>query len=172
MIAFYLRSLLLQPAVRAQFDERLLTTPVVGGLMIRVYLTHMMRLLNLSLENGVNLIDALSICKDASRNSAFQRFVEKLVSNVREGKGLGVGFRETKFIPHLINQMIQTGEESGKLALVTGRIANYYQRELARNLSLLAKIIEPAMLLTMGVFVAFIVSALILPIFKLSSTMH
>ncbi len=68
--------------------------------------------------------------------------------------------------------MIQTGEESGKLPLVTGRIADYYQKELAKKLAMLSKIIEPAMLLLMGVFVAVIVSALILPIFKLSSTMH
>ena len=92
-----------------------------------------MRLLSLSLENGVNLIDALTICKDATRNRTFQNFVEKLVTNVSEGKGLGVGFREAKFIPQLIKQMIQTGEESGKLPLVTGRIADYYQKELARK---------------------------------------
>ena len=150
----------------------MLTTPLIGTLFIRLYLTHMMRLLSLSLANGVNLLDALMICKDATNNRSFQNFVQKLVDNVSEGKGLGAGFRESKFIPQLIKQMIQTGEESGKLPLVTGRIADYYQKELAKKLSMLSKIIEPAMLLAMGVFIALIVSALILPIFKLSSTMH
>ncbi len=172
MLGLYLKMLLSQPVFRSRLDHTLLTSPVIGTLLIRLYLTHMMRLLSLSLENGVNLVDALIICKDATGNRSFQKFVEKLVSNVSEGKGLGVGFRETKFIPQLIKQMIQTGEESGKLPLVTGRIADYYQKELAKKLSMLSKIIEPAMLLLMGVFVALIVSALILPIFKLSSTMH
>jgi len=172
MLGMYLKMLLSQPVFRSRLDQTILTSPIIGTLFIRLYLTHMMRLLSLSLENGVNLVDALTICKDATRNRTFQKFVEKLVSNVSEGKGLGVGFRETKFIPQLIKQMIQTGEESGKLPLVTGRIADYYQKELAKKLSLLSKIIEPAMLLAMGVFVAIIVSALILPIFKLSSTMH
>ena len=172
MLAMYIKMLLSQPVFRTRFDASLLTAPILGSLFTRLYLTHMMRLLSLSLENGVNLIDALTICKDATRNRTFQNFVEKLVTNVSEGKGLGVGFREAKFIPQLIKQMIQTGEESGKLPLVTGRIADYYQKELARKLSMLSKIIEPAMLLAMGVFVAFIVSALILPIFKLSSTMQ
>ncbi len=172
ILGLYLNMLLKQPGFRLWLDERLLTTPVVGAMFTRLYITHMMRLLSLSLANGVALIDALSICQDASKNRTFQQFVEKLVKNVSEGKGLGVGFREAKFIPQLIKQMMQTGEESGKLPLVTGRIADYYQKELARKLSMLSKIIEPAMLLVMGVFVAVIVSALILPIFKLSSTMH
>lgn len=171
-VSLYLQMLWKQPKVRAKIDQKLLVMPVVGGLMSRLYLTHMMRLLNLSLGNGVTLIDALTICKDATQNNAFQNFVQKLVDNVSEGKSLGVGFRESEFIPQLIKQMIQTGEETGKLPLVTGRIADYYQRELGRKLDMLSKIIEPVMLLAMGVFVAFIVSALILPIFKLSSTMH
>ncbi len=168
----YLNMMIKQPLIRAKLDEKVLIMPVLGSLMTRLYLTHMMRLLNLSLGNGVTLIDALTICKDASSNTAFQRFVQKLVDNVSEGKGLGVGFREAEFIPQLIKQMIQTGEESGKLALVTGRVADYYQRELGKKLNMLSKIIEPVMLLAMGIFVAFIVSALILPIFQLSSTMH
>ena len=172
MLGAYVKVLLSQPGFRSWIDDRLLTAPIAGALFTRLYLTHMMRLLSLSLANGVSLIDALTICKDASGNRTFQKFVEKLVTNVSEGKGLGVGFREAKFIPQLIKQMIQTGEESGKLPLVTGRIADYYQKELAKKLAMLSKIIEPAMLLLMGVFVAVIVSALILPIFKLSSTMH
>lgn len=172
MLVVYLNMLLKQPGFRSWFDETLLTTPVAGSLFTRLYITHMMRLLSLSLANGVPLIDALAICKDASKNRQFQKFVQQLETNVSEGKGLGLGFREAKFIPQLIKQMMQTGEESGKLPLVTSRIADYYQKELARKLSMLSKIIEPVMLLVMGMFVAVIVSALILPIFKLSSTVH
>ena len=168
---FLLRNYFSRPVNQAHLDEKLLNFPIFGGLLVRIYLTHMMRLLHLSLGNGVSLIDALTICKDASRNNSFQKLMETLVTNVSEGKGLGVGFKESKFIPQLIKQMIQTGEESGKLPLVTGRIADHYQRELAKNLALISKIIEPVMLLFMGVFVAFIVSALILPIFQLSGTM-
>lgn len=171
-IALYVRMLIAQPKIRARLDEIFLTMPIVGGLTSRLYLTHMMRLLTLSLGNGVTLLDALTICKEASSNNAFQNFVQKLIDNVSEGKSLGVGFREAKFVPQLIKQMIQTGEESGQLPLVTGRVADYYQRDLGRKLDMLSKIIEPVMLLGMGIFVSFIVSALILPIFKLSSGVH
>lgn len=171
-VGVYLKILLSQPAMRATFDQKILTAPFIGGLAVRIHLTHMMRLLHLSLENGVSLVDALKVSKEASGNKSFQLFVEDLIKNVSEGKGLGVGFRKQKFIPHLIKQMIQTGEESGKLDLVTGRVADYYQKELARKLSLLSKIIEPIMLLGMGVFISFIVSALILPIFKISSAVN
>lgn len=171
-IGFYVHRSLSNPVKRAKFDAMILSMPFMGTLSVQINLTHMMRLLHLSLQNGVSLIDALRVSKDASKNIAFREFVEVLIKNVSEGKGLGVGFRQASFIPHLIKQMIQTGEESGKLELVTGRVADFYQRELSRKLSTLSKIVEPVMLLGMGVFIAFIVSALVLPIFRISSAVN
>ena len=65
--------------------------------------------------------------------------------------------------------MVTTGEESGSLAHVLGRIADYYERELGRRLAVFSRVVEPVMLMVMGVVVGMIVSSLILPIFKLSS---
>ena len=146
--------------------------PGLRLIFLQIYLIQVMRILSLSLTNAVPLRDALMVCKGAIKNHTFSAFMEKIYNNVTEGQGIAKGFKETPFIPPLVRQMISTGEESGKLALVCGRIADHYQRELERKLDVLSKVIEPVMLLVMGLVVGVIVSSLILPIFQLSRAVH
>ena len=146
--------------------------PLIGDLLMQIYLIQTMRMVGLSLQNGVTLVDSIASCRDMVRNTRFIKFIDDINQNVTEGRGFTLAFNETEFIPALVRQMIQTGEESGQLGLVTSRIADYYQRDLSRRLANLSKMIEPVMLLVMGVVVGLIVSSLILPIFKLSSAVR
>lgn len=156
-----------------QVINNLLTgIPLFRGLIYQIYMIQFMRVLSLSLGNGVTLVDALTACKDLVKFSSYAGFIESLLSNVNEGRGLSVGFTDSQFVPPLACQMMRIAEEAGRLPLVTGRIADYYQRELERRLHTLSKVIEPIMLLVMGVVVGLIVSALILPIFKVSGSVH
>jgi type II secretory pathway component PulF len=85
-----------------------------------------------------------------------------------EGEGIAVGFKNSSFIPPVVQQMISTGEETGNLAKVMTKLSDHYERELTSRLQLLSRMVEPVMLLVMGVVVGLLVSSLILPIFKLS----
>jgi type II secretory pathway component PulF len=98
--------------------------------------------------------------------------MEKVHKSVREGQGFAAGFSDTEFIPDMVGQMIITGEQSGNLATVMDRVADFYERELENKVTFISKIIEPLMLLLMGVVVGLMVSSLILPIFKLSRAVH
>ncbi len=146
--------------------------PLVGGLLYEIYLIQTMRIIGLSLTNGVTLVESIQACRDIVKNSQYLAFMDSLYRNVTEGRTFAAGFNETGFIPPLIRQMVKTGEESGKLALVCTRIADHYQKDLALKLKSLSKMIEPLMLLVMGVVVGLIVSSIILPIFKLSRAVH
>ena len=146
--------------------------PVFRDLIYQIYMIQIMRVLSLSLENGVTLVEALIACKDLVKFSGYGKFIDSLHTNVNEGRGLSVGFVDSEYVPPLARQMVIIAEEAGRLPLVTGRIADYYQRELERKLKALSKVIEPVMLLVMGVVVGVIVSALILPIFKVSGSVH
>jgi len=128
--------------------------------------------MSLALTNGVPILDALGCCREVGGSARFRRFVESLETGVREGRGIAIGFEEAAFVPPLVRQMVATGEETGSLALVMGRMAEFYEREWKTRLNTLAKLVEPTMLVVMGVVVGLIVSSLILPIFKLSSTVH
>lgn len=146
--------------------------PGLRELILQFYLVQSMRVVSLSLVNGVTLIDALDAAQGAVASPRFNAFLASLRERVNEGKDFAGGFAEASFVPPLARQMIATGEESGKLELVTRRIADHYQTHLARRLKAVSKMIEPVMLLVMGVVVGLIVSSLILPIFKLSRAVH
>ena len=146
--------------------------PGLGAIMLQFYLIQSMRVISLSLANGVTLVDAIEACEGAVASPRFNAFLAGLRRRVTEGSGFAGGFDEAEFMPPLARQMVATGEEAGKLELVTRRIADHYQLLLERRLKTLSKMIEPLMLLVMGVVVGLIVSSLILPIFKLSRAVH
>ena len=147
-------------------------TPMIRQIFIKIYLIQAMRVLGLSLKHGVNLLDALTITKDVVNNYAFHDFIDRLVKDINEGRKLALGFNEAKFIPPMVKQMITTGEETGNLALVCTRLADYFQNDLEKLLKFITKTIEPVMLIVMGLIVGVLVSSLILPIFKLSHAVH
>ena len=124
--------------------------------------------MSLSLGNGVSVMDTLSDCKNTVQNKMYQKFLTDVELKVQEGGGVSSGFSEVDFIPPLVKQMISTGEETGNLPIVMGKIADHYETELLKYLQTLSKLAEPIMLLVMGGLVGIIVSSLILPIFSLS----
>jgi type II secretory pathway component PulF len=128
--------------------------------------------LGLSLAHGVPLVDALQACQDLVANRSFRRFMTGLREQVTEGRGLASGFQQSPLVPTMVRQMITTGEDSGNLAKVMTRIAEFYDRELNRRIALISRLAEPVMLLVMGALVGLIVASLILPIFKLSRAVH
>jgi type II secretory pathway component PulF len=128
--------------------------------------------MGISLERGVTILATLEACRAVVPNADIQRFIRDLENDVTEGKGIAAGFQDSVFVPVEVRQMIATGEATGTLGRVMSRVADAYDRELTRSLARLSKMAEPAMLLVMGLLVGTIVSSLILPIFKLSRSVH
>lgn len=165
-------ALLSRPATRLAMDKLKLRTPLLKDIYTKIYLTRLMRVMGISLERGVTILATLAACREVVPNAEFQHFIAQLETQVTEGKGIAAGFKDSYFIPVSVQQMISTGEETGTLGRVMGRIADFYDRELTKQLNQLAKLAEPVMLLVMGVLVGTIVSSLILPIFKLSRAVN
>jgi type II secretory pathway component PulF len=153
---------------RAVWDRAKLYAPGLRTLFVQLYVISTFRVMSLSLANGVSVIDAFDACREVVNNCVFRRFLERTKEHVLEGGGITKAFAETDFIPASVRQMISTAESTGKLAPVMAKLADFYERDLERKITLFAKIIEPLMLLVMGLIVGLIVSSLILPIFKLS----
>ncbi len=153
-------------------DRAKLGIPKLKDIFIQIYFSRLLRVMSISLANGVSILDTLVACREVIRNTKFRAFMQQIESKVVEGKGISAGFTDVPFIPPLVRQMINTGEETGNLAKVMARVADYYERELTKKVNGLAKMAEPVMLIVMGVVVGTIVSSLILPIFKLSKAVH
>jgi type II secretory pathway component PulF len=161
-----------RPEVRAWLDRMKLRVPYVKDIFIKIYLTRLMRVMGISLERGVTILATLGACRNVIPNAEFQRFIGELEVQVTEGRGIAAGFRASPLIPVSVKQMIDTGEQTGTLGRVMGRVADFYERDLTRQLNALAKMAEPVMLLVMGVLVGTIVTSIILPIFKMSRAVH
>jgi type II secretory pathway component PulF len=153
---------------RYRLDWARLNLPLLRHIYAQMYLVNALRVLGMSLGNGVGMMDSLHATRYVVDNALFQRFIGRVEEQVENGNGLTAGFRNTRFIPPIVEQMIATGEETGNLPRVMQRLALYYETELTTRLKTLSRLAEPVMLLVMGGVVGVIVSSLILPIFKLS----
>lgn len=149
-------------------DKLKLSIYLIKDIFIQLYIIQSMRLMSMSLANGVSAVDTLAACSDVVNNSVFNRFLAKIKIKVEGGEGFASGFEQATFIPPTVKQMIKTGDSTGNLSKVMARIADYYERELEKKLAVFTRLIEPIMLLVMGVVVGLLVSSLMLPIFKLS----
>jgi type II secretory pathway component PulF len=151
-----------------RIDYLKLHVPGMRDIFIQIYLVQSLQVLSLSLKNGVSVMESLEACRDVVKNSQFRGLIQKVEESVQAGAGVAAGFEDSTFLPDLAKHMIATGEQTGNLGKVAGRICDYYEAQLSKKLDALSKLAEPIMLLVMGVVVGVLVSSLILPIFKLS----
>ena len=149
-------------------DRMKLSTPYLRDLVMQLYLLQTLRVLSLSIKNGVNVLDAIRGCRDIVQNKVFRDFLDETSALVETGAGISAGFAKNPLIPDLVKQMVETGEETGNLAKVMQRIADHYEEEMSKRIVNISKLAEPLMLLVMGAFVGILVSSLIMPIFQLS----
>jgi type II secretory pathway component PulF len=161
-----------RPDVRAALDRATLRLPLLRGIFAEIYLTRLLRVMGMSLERGVTILATLEACRGIVRNADVQRFILELETDVTEGKGIAAGFQRSAFVPPSVRQMVATGEATGTLGRVMGRVADSFDRDLTKKLNALSKLAEPVMLMVMGAMVGTLVSSLILPIFKLSRAVH
>jgi type II secretory pathway component PulF len=155
-------------AGRLMLDRVRLTVPLLRDIYIKLYLSQTLSVLGLSLSNGVPITVALKACQGVVGNALFASFIETLRQHVNEGRGIAIGFSGSALVPPMVQQMVSTAEQTGSLGMVMTRVAEFYERELAKRITVLSKAVEPIMLIVMGVVVGVIVVSLILPIFKLS----
>lgn len=156
------------PEGKLAVDRLKMRAPIIGEIYVQIYLCQTLGVLGMSLANGVPITAALKAVQDVVNNSIFFDFLRNIQRHVNEGRGVAIGFLESEFIPPMVKQMISTGDQTGNLAKVMSRVSDFYSRELNKRIAVVAKGVEPIMLLVMGVVVGLIVASLILPIFKLS----
>lgn len=118
---------------------------------------------------GVPILDSLSITAHISGNMLYEHMWKGVHEAVRQGRKIAGSLGDYALMPGNVVQMIQSGEESGTLGEVLGDISEFYARELKTVIKTVTSMIEPIMIVVMGVLVGFIAMSIILPIFKMSS---
>jgi len=154
----------------AVLDRWKFRLPVIGDTLLKFQVAQFSRTLATLLAGGTPLVAGLQTASDALASKLVRGTVLQATQMVREGESLHSALAATRVMPDLALDMIEVGESSGALAPMLTSVAEFYEEEVGLRLSTLVSVIEPVLLIFMGLFVASILISLYLPVFSLSGT--
>jgi type IV pilus assembly protein PilC len=157
------------PGGRQWWDRAKLVLPLIKTLCQSLYITRSMHTMSVLTRAGVPILNTLAITAQIAGNSLYKKMWLRVHEEVRQGRKIASSLSQYNLMPSNVVQMIRSGEESGTMADVLRDISNYYARELKSVIKAVTSMIEPIMIVLMGVLVGFIAMSIILPIFKMSS---
>jgi type IV pilus assembly protein PilC len=157
-------------AGRKTFDQVLIRIPYLGDLIQKGAIARFTRTLSTLLGSGVGIMEAIEISSRVVGNYVIESILARAKDSISEGKSLSVHFAKEKYMPDMVTQMIGVGEQTGNLDKMLSRIADFYEDEVDVAVTALTSIIEPLMMVGLGIIIAFLVVAMYLPIFTMAGT--
>lgn len=168
-LSFFIRRVRQTPFGKRKFDALVLKLPVFGKLRRNILLTEFSRTLGLMIGAGIPIIESLKVVSDAMGNAVYEDEIIKVTTAVERGFPLSIPVSQAKIFPPILGQMIKTGEETGKLDEVLFKVSAYFESEAENGVKNLTTAIEPIILIVLAVGVAFLIVAVILPIYQITS---
>jgi type IV pilus assembly protein PilC len=153
-------------------DRIKLRLPLVGEIWLKYQVAQLARILSTLLVGGIPLVQAMETAADSLGTPLLQRAVEAAGKSVREGQPLSGSLRQSKLFPPLAIDMIEVGESTGALPAMLNSVAEFFEEDVNTRMAATLSLIEPAIMIVMGGFVAFVLIALYLPIFSLADTIR
>ena len=148
-------------------DKLFLRIPVIGDLIRKVAVARFSRTLGTLINSGVPILDGLEICAKSAGNKVVEKVVYEVKRDVASGKTVAEPLGKSDVFPPMVVQMISVGESTGSLDQMLAKVADFYDDEVDNSVQNLTVLLEPALMVFLGVVIGFIVVALYLPIFKL-----
>jgi type IV pilus assembly protein PilC len=148
-------------------DRVALKIPIIGQIITKSTVARTCRTLGTLISSGVPILEALSIARDTAGNEVFRRAFDHIHASIREGESMAVPLKETRICDDLVVNMVDVGEETGALDNMLYKVADVYDEEVAVLVEGLISMLEPIMVVVLGLIVGFIVIALFLPLVKL-----
>jgi type IV pilus assembly protein PilC len=156
-------------AMREFLDRAILKFPIIGPILNKAAIARYARTLSTMFAAGVPLVEALESVAGATGNIVYEKAVLKMRDEVATGQRLQRAMEGTGLFPNMVNQMIAVGEESGSLDEMSGKVATFYEAEVDNAVDAMSSLLEPLIMVILGVLVGGLVIAMYLPIFKLGS---
>jgi type II secretory pathway component PulF len=160
------------PAGRRFWDSLKLKLPLFGPIFLSLAVARFCRVLGTLLKNGVPILKALDISRDASGNKILSEAIQQASENITSGESLSVPLKKSGHFPINVTEMISVAEESNTLDEVLVSISDSLEKSTVRKLDIMVKLIEPLMLLVMAGIIMVVVIALLLPIMRMGSVMQ
>jgi type II secretory pathway component PulF len=156
-------------AGRRKWDYAMLNVPILRDITRAFYIGRTFRLLGLMIESGVPLLEGLKLTRNSVRNVLYKKLFDELEESILNGRGLATSLINAGFVPAVAAEMILTAERTGTLGMVTELMGEHYEEEGESKLREMATMLEPLIIVVMGVVVATIVMAVMLPMFDIAT---
>jgi type IV pilus assembly protein PilC len=167
--AFFLWRYLLTENGKISLDSAKITTPYVKNLYSKLYLSRIADNMNTMLLSGIPMVRGLDLTASIVDNKIFEQVLQKTVEDVKGGKSVSEALEKHEEIPGIFVQMVKIGEETGQLGNILKTLAAFYRREVTNSIDALVGMIEPAMIVLLGLGVGFLLASVLIPIYNISS---
>lgn len=158
------------PGGKRSWDRLMISLPLFKDLVVKGSTARFTRTLGTMLTSGVNLIDAIEICKMTIDNTVIEDALTRVKEEISAGKTIALPLAQAKVFPPMVIQMINVGESTGTLDQMLIKVADFYEAEVEAVVGGISKLIEPLVLVVLGGMVAFILIAMYLPVFNIADT--
>jgi len=146
-----------------------ISIPLIGSLYKKFYISRITDNLELSLSSGISAVKALESAADVAGGSVYSKILLDSINDVKAGGSLSASLSRFKEIPPIVSQMIRIGEETGKLNFILKTLSRFYKREVDNTIETMVNLIEPAMILVLGIFAGLFILSIIVPIYNITA---
>jgi general secretion pathway protein F len=164
LVALGVERWLQDPQVRARVDHKLLDLPLLGDLLWKLETARFCHTLSTLLKNGLPVLSALNLSKEVVSNRKLSGLLDEAGEDLKHGRGLAEPIARREILPQMALQMIRVGEESGSLDAMLAKVAQVYDRETQASVKRMLALLEPVVIIGMGILVAGIIISIIVPI--------
>ncbi|HEX7586081.1 MAG TPA: type II secretion system F family protein [Patescibacteria group bacterium] len=156
---------------RREWDEIKLKMPIIGSIFQKIYIARFSDNLQVLLAGGLPIVRALTLASSVVNNTVYQGLFLRVADEVKIGGSMSEVLRKSKHIPPIVSQIIKIGEESGEIELVLGYVAKFYEQEVDTAAKNLSTLIEPVLMIIIGIAVGALTFMIIMPIYNISGQM-
>jgi len=161
----------LKTEIGIKFSDNLkLKTPFLKDIYVKKDIVNFARTMATLIKGGVDIVEALQIGKNVLASSTIKKELNTITEFVIKGGTLSNAFSNSSYFPYLVTQLVNAGEKSGNLSEMFDKIADIYEEEINQKSTKFVNLLEPGMIIFMGIIVGFIVLAVLLPIFQISQS--
>jgi len=164
----YMKAQLANPVSKKIWDARFLVMPLFGDILLHMETANLTRTLGTLLGNGVSILSALGIAKETAGNSVMEELLEEAEEQLKQGRSMSDALTESECFPKLAVQMIKMGEETGRLEEMLLRVATIYDKQLRTAIQRMLALLEPALIITLGLMIAGIIVSILLAILSVN----
>jgi len=158
------------PSGRHNWDRMKISLPIIGDIFRKIYLARFARNLSTLVVGGIPIMQAMTIVGDIVNNVIYKDIILGAVTEISNGKSISEGLMDHAEFPGIVTQMVRVGEQTAQLDDILAKLATFYEKEVDAKVGTLTTLLEPLIMILLGIGVGVLVAGILLPIYNLADT--